>query len=1001
MQDFDKLGVLYLGRPYDLATKQGGPGPLLYDSKDLVTHAVCVGMTGSGKTGLCIGLLEEAALDGIPALIIDPKGDLPNLLLTFPELRPEDFRPWINEDDATRKGLSPDDFARQQADLWTKGLAGWGQDGERIRRLRAAADFSVYTPGSNAGMPVSILKSFAAPAPAVREDTELMRDRISTAATSLLALLGIEADPLQSREHILLSNIFSSAWQAGVDLDLPGLIRQIQSPPFERVGVLGLEDFFPPKDRFGLAMLLNNLLAAPGFELWLEGEPLDIGRMLHTAEGKPRHTIFSIAHLGDAERMFFVSLLLNEVLGWVRTQPGTSSLRALLYMDEMFGYFPPVANPPSKLPLLTLLKQARAYGLGVVLATQNPVDLDYKGLANTGTWFIGRLQTERDKARLLEGLEGAAAGAAGTFDRSATEQIIAGLGNRVFLMNNVHEDAPEVFETRWTMSYLRGPLTRNQIKMLMAERKGHGGAGWPPPPVPGIPGLPRRRRRPGRPVAAASAAASPPAAAFGAASGERPLLPPDLPQYFVPRRSQAPAGARLVFSPRVVGSALVRFTESKLAVDLTQPVVVAAVPGEGPVPLDWEAASPLEVALEDLEAQPSEEGAYDPLPAPAGEPKRYAGWGRDLALWLYRSQSLPLLSSPGLELVSAPGEDEREFRIRVQQAARESRDEWADKLRQKYATRTATLEERLRKAQQAVEREADQARDQKTQTAVSFGATLLGAFLGRKKISMSSLGRATTAVRGVSRSARAQEDVGRAKETVATLQQQLADSRPSSRPRPTPWRVGRARWPSSSSRWSSNRRRRGSRSAWWRWCGCPTGETSAASTHRPGRREEDHGHAESRRARHRGAGMVGGGPDPSLASHVPGTARGGGGAGRDGALRGGACTHQRRGEAGGGASSQGGHLQGRGGWIREGQRRIVRVDLHRGPGEPSASTSVSATWAKRWCWRPRASDWTRAGWEASSTPGAPPLRSIWRKASASTPCRHWAWCPRRRRRERR
>ena len=769
MQDFDKLGVLYLGRPYDLATKQGGPGPLLYDSKDLVTHAVCVGMTGSGKTGLCIGLLEEAALDGIPALIIDPKGDLPNLLLTFPELRPEDFRPWINEDDAARKGLSPDDFARQQADLWTKGLADWGQDGERIRRLRAAADFSVYTPGSNAGLPVSILKSFAAPAPAVREDTELLRDRISTAATSLLALLGIEADPLQSREHILLSNIFSSAWQAGLDLDLAGLIRQIQAPPFERVGVLGLEDFFPQKDRFGLAMLLNNLLAAPGFELWLEGEPLDIGRMLYTAEGRPRHTIFSIAHLGDAERMFFVSLLLNEVLGWVRTQPGTSSLRALLYMDEVFGYFPPVANPPSKLPLLTLLKQARAYGLGVVLATQNPVDLDYKGLANTGTWFIGRLQTERDKARLLEGLEGAAAGAAGTFDRSATEQIIAGLGNRVFLMNNVHEDAPEVFETRWTMSYLRGPLTRNQIKLLMDGRRGVA-AGAAPPAAPAALGSP-----PTPLASAAGPTSSSPASASASASGERPLLPPDLPQYFAPRRSQAPAGSRLVFGPRVVGSALVRFTETKLTVDLTQPVVVAAVPGEDPVPLDWETATPLEVALEDLEAQPSEDGAYDPLPAPAGESKRYAVWGRDLALWLYRSQSLLLLSSPGLKMVSTPGEGEREFRIRVQQASREARDEWTDALRQKYATRTAALQERLRKAQQAVEREADQARDQKTQTAVSFGATLLGAFLGRKKISASSLGRVTTAVRGVSRSARAQEDVGRAKETVATLQQQVAD----------------------------------------------------------------------------------------------------------------------------------------------------------------------------------------------------------------------------------
>ena len=350
-------------------------------------------------------------------LLIDPKGDLPNLCLTFPDLRPEDFAPWVNEDDARRKGLAVDAYAAQQAELWRKGLAAWGEDGARIRRLREAADVAVYTPGSTAGLPVSIVKSFAAPAAAVRDDTELFRDRIGTTATSLLGLLGIEADPLRSREHILLAKLFEAAWREGRDLDLPGIIQQIQSPPIAKVGALDLEAFFPAKDRFELATRLNNLLAAPGFDAWLEGEPLDIGALLHTPEGKPRAAIFSIAHLSDAERMFFVSLLLNEMLGWVRAQSGTTSLRALLYMDEIFGYFPPVANPPSKLPLLTLLKQARAFGVGVVLATQNPVDLDYKGLANTGTWFIGRLQTERDRARVLDGLEGAAAGGDTRFDR--------------------------------------------------------------------------------------------------------------------------------------------------------------------------------------------------------------------------------------------------------------------------------------------------------------------------------------------------------------------------------------------------------------------------------------------------------------------------------------------------------------------------------------------------------------------------------------------------------
>lgn len=471
MEDFEKLGVFYLGRPYDLAKKKPKPGWLLYDSKDLVTHAVCVGMTGSGKTGLCLGLLEEAAIDGIPAIVIDPKGDLANLMLTFPQLRGEDFAPWINEDDARKKGLSPGDFAAQQAELWKKGLGEWGQSGERIQKLKDAADFVVYTPGSNAGIPVSILKSFAAPSHEILDDVELLRERVGTTTTSLLGLIGVEADPIKSREHILLSTILDQAWRKGQDLDLASLIQQIQTPPVSKVGVLDLDSFYPSKDRFALAMQLNNLLAAPGFSAWLEGEALDVGQMLHSPAGKPRIAIFPIAHLSDAERMFFVTLLLSQTLGWIRGQSGTTSLRAILYLDEIFGYFPPVANPPSKAPLLTLLKQARAYGLGVVLATQNPVDLDYKGLANIGTWFIGRLQTERDKARVLEGLEGAAASSGKKFDKQQMEQLLAGLGSRVFLLNNVHEDAPEVFQTRWTLSYLRGPLTRTQIKTLMEPVK--------------------------------------------------------------------------------------------------------------------------------------------------------------------------------------------------------------------------------------------------------------------------------------------------------------------------------------------------------------------------------------------------------------------------------------------------------------------------------------------------------------------------------------------------
>ncbi len=763
MEDFEKLGAFYLGRPYDLGTKQPKEGISLYDSKDLLTHAVCVGMTGSGKTGLCLALLEEAAIDGIPSIIIDPKGDLPNLLLTFPDLKPEDFAAWINEEDAQRKNLSAADFAAQQAETWKQGLAEWGQDGARIKRLRDAADFRIYTPGSNAGIPVSILKSFAAPPDAIMEDNELLAERVNTTATSLLGLLGIDADPLRSREHILISQILSRAWLAGEDLDIAALIQQIQSPPMTKIGVMDLDSVFPSRDRFELAMSLNNLLAAPGFSAWMEGEPLDIQQILYTPEGKPRVSIFSIAHLSDAERMFFVSLLLNQVLGWMRTQSGTTSLRALLYMDEIFGYFPPVANPPSKLPLLTLLKQGRAFGLGVVLATQNPVDLDYKGLSNTGTWFIGRLQTERDKARVIEGLEGIAGGTGMKFDRQQMEQTLAGLNNRIFLLNNVHDDTPEVFQTRWAMSYLRGPLTRKQIKSLMDPIKAQ-------TPESADSQLAAAAGAPATGIPTAATASAPKSEA---GSNRQPVLPSEVSQYFIPVRATEPDGATLVYHPAILGCAQVRFSDKR--VDTSREISVCTTVSAGVVAVDWEKAAPIDVPLEDLEQSPTEGAQFIELPAPAAKAKSYGKWEKELAAWLYRTQKLELLKSPSLEQTSNADESERDFRIRLQQAAREKRDEAAERLRQKYAPRMAALEEKKRRAEQAVEREAEQAKGQKMQTAISFGATLLSSFMGRKAVSMSSLGRATSTARGVGRSIKESQDVGRAEETVAAVNAQMAE----------------------------------------------------------------------------------------------------------------------------------------------------------------------------------------------------------------------------------
>ena len=759
-QDYEKLGVFYLGREYDLKAKKIQDDLLLYDSRDLVTHAVVVGMTGSGKTGLCLDLIEEAAIDNVPSILIDPKGDLTNLLLTFPQLRGEDFLPWINPDDASRKGLSPEDFARQQADMWQKGLADWGQDGQRIQRMRDAADFAIYTPGSSAGIPVSILKSFSVPPAEIMEDGELLQDRVMTTVSSLLGLLGIDADPLQSREHILLSTIIGQMWRQGQDLDLGAMITQIQNPTVKKIGVLELESFYPSKDRFSLVMSLNNLLASPGFSAWLEGVPLDIGQILHTTQGKPRVAIFSIAHLGDAERMFFVSMLLNQVLGWMRTQPGTTSLRALVYMDEIFGYFPPSANPPSKKPLLTLLKQARAFGIGVVLATQNPVDLDYKGLSNTGTWFIGRLQTDRDKARVMDGLEGAAASTSGSFDRQKMDQLLAGLGNRVFLMNNTHEDAPVVFQTRWSLSYLRGPLTRIQIKQLMDVYKGS----QPPTAAP-------------QPAASAQAAAAPPAASAPppstppetATSGQQPALSPDVAQYFVPIRGSA---SSITYNPMVVGAAKVRFSDIKTRIDTIQESVFVTPIVDQVIAVDWEAAQEAGFAINDLEKAAAQGAQFSALPGAASNAKSFTAWSRDFVTWIYGKQKLEVLRSPSTGLFSNQGESERDFRIRLQQSSREMRDQAIATLRNKYAPKIAALQEKIRRAQQSVDREKAQAQQAGMQTALSVGATLLTAFMGRKA---SSVSKATTALKGVGRTVGQASDVGRAQDTVETFQQQLED----------------------------------------------------------------------------------------------------------------------------------------------------------------------------------------------------------------------------------
>jgi len=755
--DYEKLGVFYLGREFDPGSNALKDDLVLYDSQDLTTHAVCVGMTGSGKTGLCLSLLEEAAIDGVPAICIDPKGDLGNLLLTFPNLAPSDFEPWVDAGEAQRKGVSVADLAAKTAGNWKKGLAEWDQDPARIARLRAAADVAIYTPGAETGLPLSVLRSFSPPAAALLADAGALRDRVGSVVSGLLSLLGIEADPLTSREHILLANLIEGAWRQGLALDLPALIQSVQKPPFEKLGAFDLETFFPAKDRLKLAMQINNLIASPGFATWMAGEPLDAQRLLFTAEGKPRISIISIAHLNDAERMFVVTLVLNELVGWMRAQSGTSSLRAIFYMDEIFGFFPPTANPASKPPMLTLLKQARAFGLGCMLATQNPVDLDYKGLANCGTWFIGRLQTERDKLRVIEGLLSATS-ASGDSDRGNLEGLLSNLAQRVFLMRNVHEDGPVLMKTRWALSFLRGPLTGPEIARAMSARK----AAADPVAAPASAG-----------TAAPAATASATASATSPPGGARPPVGAGIGEYFL---TASKGTGPVLYKPMIAAFAKLHYVDAKLKLDDWQTSGWLAPLDDGGGNPSWEDAVRDTQLKSRLTSSPVEGAEFADLPGPALRAASYSGWSKSLQSYLYETARARIQWCEAFKSGSKPGESEGDFRARLTLAAREERDRQVAELRKRWQAKLLQLQDQVRRAEERRQREESQLSQQKMQAAVSIGSSILGALLGRKAISATNIGRVGSAARSAGRWGRESQDVDRAEENLDVLRQRLTDT---------------------------------------------------------------------------------------------------------------------------------------------------------------------------------------------------------------------------------
>jgi hypothetical protein len=724
-ETYEKLGLFYLGKDIDKATLQPSEALTLLKNKNFTTHAAIIGMTGSGKTGLGIGLIEEAAIDNIPAIIIDPKGDMGDLCLTDPSFSAQSFEPWVR-DEAEAKGEEPLAYAAKTASMWKEGIETWGQNSDRVARF-ASVQKRIYTPGSSAGLPINVLSSLDTPPAEVMEDGDTFASYLKSTTVSLLSLIGEDTDALDSPEYILLAQILTKAWIEAEDMSIEKIIGQIISPPFKKIGVLPLEDFFPQDKRFKLATKFNALLASPSFSLWMRGESLDIQKLLYDENGKAKVSIFSIAHLSDEERMFFVTLLLNRYIAWMRRQSGTSRLRTILYMDEIYGFFPPTKNPPSKEPMLLLLKQARAFGIGVVLSTQNPVDLDYKGLSNIGTWFIGRLQTNQDIERVIDGLGGQIGS---SFEKSEIKTLLANLQKRTFFLKSAHLEDIRLFGTRWVLSYLKGPLKKEDISSLMApfrkDTKVH-----------------TEEHRMATPVTEKT----------------YQHIDASIPQYFEPD----PSGTN-DFYATVGAKATVHFFNQRKGIDEERTLTLSLPLDEDHKRYDWEESIEEQADYEKFPHTPPKEARFTPLPQVILDDKGLKKAVRELKEYLYQSQEITLWRCLSPKLESRPGESRADFMVRLDDMLQEKKEEEIEKLKERYGKKEKVLLERLARARERVEKEASDT----TSSLIEAGISILGALLG--KGSVTKVGRA---VNKGGRILKERGDMSRAQARVAAVQDDL------------------------------------------------------------------------------------------------------------------------------------------------------------------------------------------------------------------------------------